>query len=72
MASWCGKKVRAEKFKDRGGWSAIPAVMNNCIYEIKSPLILQPGPAGLTEGLDKLVKISSTVDNCKPRHQGSF
>ena len=66
VASWCGKKVRQSAFKERGGWSVVPAVANNRIYEIKSPLILQPGPAALTEGLDKLVKILSTVDNCKP------
>ena len=63
VASWCGKKVRRGTFKDREGWSVVPAVTNNYIYEIKSPLILQPGPAALTEGLDKLVKILSTVDN---------
>ena len=72
VASWCGKKVRPEAFKDRDGWSVMPAVTNNCIYEIKSPLILQPGPAALTEGLDKLVKILSTVDNCKARRHKSF
>ena len=72
VASWCGKKVRPEAFKDRDGWSVMPAVTNNCIYEIKSPLILQPGPAALTEGLDKLVKILSTVDNCKARRHRSF
>ena len=62
VASWCGKKVRRGIFKDRDGWSVVPAVKNNCIYEIKSPLILQPGPAALTGGLDELVKILSTVD----------
>ena len=72
VASWCGKKVRPGVFKDRDGWSVMPAVTNNCIYEIKSPLILQPGPAALTEGLDKLVKILSTVDNCKARRHKSF
>ena len=72
VASWCGKKVRPGAFKDRDGWSVMPAVTNNCIYEIKSPLILQPGPAALTEGLDKLVKILSTVDNCKARRHKSF
>ena len=72
VASWCGKKVRPGAFKDRDGWSVMPAVTNNCIYEIKSPLILQPGPAALTEGLDKLVKIISTVDNRKARRHNSF
>jgi len=55
VASWCGKKVVPEKIRQRPGWSEIPAVQNNRIIEIKSPLILQPGPAALTDGLDALV-----------------
>jgi iron complex transport system substrate-binding protein len=56
LASWCGKKVVPEKIRARPGWSEIPAVRNNHIVEIKSPLILQPGPAALTDGLDAIVK----------------
>lgn len=55
LASWCGKKVRPEKIVARPGWAAIPAVRNGRITEIKSPLILQPGPAALTAGLDAIV-----------------
>jgi len=55
LASWCGKKVDIERIKSRPGWDAIPAVRNNRIVEIKSPLILQPGPAALTDGLDAIV-----------------
>ena len=55
LASWCGKKVVADKIKKRPGWSEIPAVRNDRIIEIKSPLILQPGPAALTDGLDTIV-----------------
>jgi iron complex transport system substrate-binding protein len=55
LASWCGKKVVPEKIRQRPGWSDIPAVRNNRIVEIKSPLILQPGPAALTDGLDAIV-----------------
>ncbi|MEJ1969044.1 MAG: cobalamin-binding protein [Rhizomicrobium sp.] len=54
VASWCGKKVAMDKIRERPGWQAIPAVANNRIVEIKSPLILQPGPAPLTDGLDAL------------------
>jgi iron complex transport system substrate-binding protein len=54
IASWCGKKVKLQSFKEREGWSAIPAVASGRIAEIKSPLILQPGPAALTDGLDAL------------------
>lgn len=55
LASWCGKKVRPEKIAARPGWDRIPAVRNNRIVEIKSPLILQPGPAALTDGLDAIL-----------------
>lgn len=54
LASWCGKKVRREKISAREGWHHIPAVANSRIHEIKSPLILQPGPAALTDGLDAI------------------
>lgn len=54
LASWCGKKVRPERIAARPGWDAIPAVRNGRIVEIKSSLILQPGPAALTEGLDAI------------------
>ena len=55
LASWCGKKVRAERIAARPGWQTIPAVAQGRIHEIKSPLILQPGPAALTDGLDAIV-----------------
>jgi iron complex transport system substrate-binding protein len=55
LASWCGKKVALDRIGQRPGWIEIPAVRNNRIVEIKSPLILQPGPAALTDGLDAIV-----------------
>jgi iron complex transport system substrate-binding protein len=55
LASWCGKKVKVDRIRNRPGWDAIPAVRNSRIVEIKSPLILQPGPAALTDGLDAIV-----------------
>ena len=55
LASWCGKKVVPDRIRQRPGWQEIPAVRDNRIIEIKSPLILQPGPAALTEGLDAIV-----------------
>lgn len=54
LASWCGKKVRPETIRRRPGWETIPAVVNNLVFEIKSSLILQPGPAALTDGLDAI------------------
>jgi Periplasmic binding protein len=55
LASWCGKKVVPGRIRQRPGWSEIPAVTNDRIIEIKSPLILQPGPAALTDGLDAIL-----------------
>ena len=57
VGSWCGKKFRREKVAARAGWSAIPAVRDGELHEVKSPLILQPGPAALTDGLDALQAI---------------
>ena len=57
IGSWCGKKFVPAKVKAREGFSAIPAVRDNELHEIKSALILQPGPAALTDGLDQLVRI---------------
>lgn len=57
IGSWCGRKFRPEQVAERPGWGDIPAVANNHLYEIKSPLILQPGPAALTDGLDALCEI---------------
>jgi len=57
IGSWCGKKFRPENVAARPGWDALPAVRNGDVYEIKSPLILQPGPAALTDGLEALHRI---------------
>lgn len=57
IGSWCGKKFRPEHVAARPGWQAIPAVRDGHLYEVKSPLILQPGPAALTDGVDALQKI---------------
>ena len=57
IGSWCGKKVNFDQIRNRRGWDKINAIKHNKIYEIKSPLILQPGPAALTDGLDEIVKI---------------
>ena len=54
FGSWCGKKFRPDHVAARPGWAAIPAVRDGELYEIKSPIILQPGPAALFDGLDAL------------------
>ena len=54
LASWCGKRVNIHRIRARPGWDAIPAVVAGRIHEIKSPLILQPGPAALTDGFEAI------------------
>jgi len=54
LGSWCGKRFRPERVAQRPGWEAVPAVRNGDLYEIKSPIILQPGPAALFDGLDAI------------------
>jgi len=57
IGSWCGKKFRPERVGARAGFGQIPAVRHQHLYEIKSSLILQPGPAALTDGLAALQTI---------------
>lgn len=57
VGSWCGKKFRPEQVAARHGWHDIAAVRDGEVHEIKSPLILQPGPAALTDGLGALHRI---------------
>jgi iron complex transport system substrate-binding protein len=57
IGSWCGKKFNKDRVAARPGFDTVPAVRNHKLYEIKSPLILQPGPAALTDGLAALENI---------------
>jgi iron complex transport system substrate-binding protein len=54
LGSWCGKKFRPENVAARDGWGAVNAVRHQQLFEIKSPDILQPGPAALTDGVQKM------------------
>ncbi|MCQ8896764.1 ABC transporter substrate-binding protein [Limnobacter humi] len=70
IGSWCGKKFRPEQVVARPGWGAVPAVQAGHVYEIKSPLILQPGPACLTDGLQALKNLihAWAYGTLKPYH----
>ena len=57
IGSWCGKKFRPEKVAARAGWENVNAVKHQQLFEIKSPDILQPGPAALTDGVAQLHRI---------------
>jgi iron complex transport system substrate-binding protein len=57
LGSWCGKRFRPEHIRERSGWHEVGAVRDNELHEIKSPLILQPGPAALTDGVEAMHRI---------------
>lgn len=57
IASWCGKPFDRASFEARPGYAATPAVRSGRVHEIDSSLILQPGPACLTDGLDALTRL---------------
>lgn len=57
LGSWCGKKFRPEAVAARAGWAEVPAVRSGYLREIKSSLILQPGPAALTDGVRAIQQV---------------
>ena len=57
LGSWCGKKFRPEAVAARQGWERVPAVAQRQLHEIKSSIILQPGPAALTDGVQAIQKV---------------
>ncbi len=70
IGSWCGKKFAPHKLAARPGFDRIPAVANGFLREVKSTLILQPGPAALTDGLDALtVIIAEWTRNPPPKRR---
>ena len=54
LGSWCGKKFRPERVAERKGWADVPAVRHGQLFEVKSSIILQPGPAALTDGVQAI------------------
>ncbi len=57
IGSWCGKHFRPERVAGRPGWEDIPAVKNGHIHELKSAVILTPGPVAISEGLPQLAAL---------------
>ncbi|HEU4895754.1 MAG TPA: helical backbone metal receptor [Acidimicrobiia bacterium] len=57
LASWCGKKVQFGHIYGRAGWEDVPAIRQRNVFEIDSSIILQPGPAALTDGVDEIHRL---------------
>lgn len=52
LASWCGKPFEPDEARAR--LADTPAARAGRLHEVPAELILQPGPACLTDGLDRL------------------
>jgi iron complex transport system substrate-binding protein len=59
FGSWCGKKFSPRAVAARPGWQDVPAVRSGELHEVKSSIILQPGPAALTDGVRELHRVIS-------------
>ena len=57
ISCWCGKKMDKQAVLDRPEWDKITAIEKDQVHEMDPAIILQPGPACLTDGLDALVEI---------------
>ncbi|HET7202568.1 MAG TPA: ABC transporter substrate-binding protein [Steroidobacteraceae bacterium] len=57
FGSWCGKKFSPRAVASREGWADVPAVREGELHEVKSSIILQPGPAALTDGVRELHRV---------------
>ena len=57
FGSWCGKKFSPRAVRERPGWADVPAVRDGELHEVKSSIILQPGPAALTDGVRELHRV---------------
>jgi iron complex transport system substrate-binding protein len=75
IASWCGKKARREAIVARPGWARVRAVQDDQLYEVKSSLVLQPGPAALTDGvraIARAVAAAARGEPLPPRREGEL
>ena len=66
LGSWCGKKFQPAEVAARPGWAAVPAIRTGFVREIKSPIILQPGPAALTDGVRAIQEVILEWANLDP------
>ena len=66
VGSWCGKKFRPEDVVTRPGFDEVRAVLDGRLHEVKSSVILQPGPAALTSGLSELHRVIAAAAKGEP------
>lgn len=57
LTSWCGKMLKPERVISRPGWAELRPYRTGFLRDIPSSVILQPGPAALTDGVDSISAI---------------
>jgi iron complex transport system substrate-binding protein len=67
VVSWCGKKFSPQRLVARPGFDRLPAVRDRRLYELPGAIVLQPGPAVITDGVPALRRI---VEACLARPAG--
>jgi len=61
LASWCGARFNPGRVRSRPGWDQVTCVREDRLVEIPSEIILQPGPAALTDGVDAVAAAIAAV-----------
>jgi iron complex transport system substrate-binding protein len=64
LACWCGKSFDRGAFEARPGFAELGCVKTGWVHEVPPEIILQPGPAALTAGLDFLDATFTRWLNC--------
>ena len=57
LASWCGKPFDRRSMEERAGFAGLPAFRHRRVHDVDPSIILQPGPACLTDGLAELERL---------------
>jgi len=66
LASWCGMKVDCKRILSRPGFARTTAGRREHVFDIPSAIILQPGPAALTDGLARMHAILAETVGLSP------
>lgn len=61
IGCWCGKPLDKTSVVERPGYSEISSIKLGHIYEMDPAIILQPGPACLTAGLEEMERIIGEI-----------
>ena len=57
IASWCGKPLDEKAVLERPRADEVPGLRHGQLHEMDPTIILQPGPAALTDGLEFLERL---------------